>query len=74
MDADFAGGWNQEEGKHPGSVLSIRGYVITYANCPIIWEIWLQTEIAPSTTESEYIALSREIRVALPFVSLMKDI
>ena len=29
MDADFAGGWNQEEGKDPLLVLYITGYVIT---------------------------------------------
>ena len=39
VDADFAGGWNQEEGKDPGSVLSRTGYVISYDNCPIIWVI-----------------------------------
>ena len=33
MDADFVGGWNQEEGKGPISVLSRTGYVIAYANC-----------------------------------------
>ena len=37
VDPDFAGGWNQEEGKDPGLVLSITGYIISYTNCPIIW-------------------------------------
>ena len=56
MDAEFVGGWNQEEGKGPISVLSRTGYVIAYANCKIIWAIRIQTEIALSTTEVEYIA------------------
>ena len=43
VDAGFAGGWNQEEGKDPGSVLSRTGYVITYANCPIILARRIQT-------------------------------
>ena len=36
VDADFAGEWNQEEGKDPGSVLYRTGYVISYDNFPII--------------------------------------
>ena len=51
VDADFAGGWNQEEGKDTSLVLSITGYVIIYANCPIIWVSRIQTEIAFSTME-----------------------
>ena len=43
VDADFAGEWNQEEGKDPGSVPSRMGYIITYANSPIIWAIQIQT-------------------------------
>ena len=30
VDAEFAGGWNQEEGKDTGLVISIIGYVISY--------------------------------------------
>ena len=36
VDADFSGGWNQEEGKDPGSNISRNVYVISCANCPII--------------------------------------
>ena len=32
MGTDFTGRWNQEEGKDPGSVLSIMSYVIAYYN------------------------------------------
>ena len=72
MDANFTGGWNQEEGKYPGLVLSIKGCVITYANCPTIWASRIQTDISISTTEAEYIALSQAMRGSLPFVSFMK--
>ena len=37
VDTDFAGGWNQEEGKDTYLFLFRTGYVITYATCPIIW-------------------------------------
>ena len=35
--------------------LSRTGYVIFYANCPIIWQSKLQTTIALSTTEAKYV-------------------
>ena len=40
------------------AVLSRTGFVISYAGCPIYWASKLQTEIALSTTEAEYMALS----------------
>ena len=72
VDANFAGRWNQEEGKDPGSVLSRMGYIITYANCLIIWASRIQKEIVLSTTETECISLSVAMRDVLPFVSLIK--
>ena len=74
IDADFAGGRNQEEGKDPGSVLSRTGYVISYTNCPIVWGRRIQTEIAISITEAEYIDLSQAMRYVLHFVSPIKEI
>jgi hypothetical protein len=57
VDADFAGLWNAESSEEPCSVKSRTGYIITFANCPVLWSSKLQTEIALSTTEAEYIAL-----------------
>ena len=74
IDAGFEGGWYQEEGKDPGSVLYRTSYVINCDNCTIIWTIQFKTKISLSNTEAEYIALSQAMRYALPFVSLMKDI
>ena len=37
VNVKLSGGWNQEEGKDPGYVLSRIGYVVTYVNHPIIW-------------------------------------
>jgi len=61
VDADFAGMWNPEDSDDPSSVKSRTGYVITFANCPVLWVSKLQTEIALSTTEAEYIALSQAL-------------
>ena len=54
--------------------MSRTGYVIKYGNCPIIWASKLQTEIALSTTESEYIAFSQSLRDAIPLMEFLKEI
>jgi hypothetical protein len=43
-------------------------------NFPIIWALRLQTEIAMSSTESEYIALSQSLREVLPMMELAKEL
>ncbi len=57
-DADFAGGWSAADSENAANVLSRTGFVNCYANCPIIWCSKLQLEIALSTAEAEYIAMS----------------
>jgi hypothetical protein len=42
--------------------------VITYAGCPVLCASRLQTEIALSPTESEYIALSQSLREVIPLM------
>ena len=74
VDADFAGGWSSGDHSNPECVLSRMGFVIMYAGCPIMWLSKLQTEIALSTTEAEYIALSQAMREVIPFMNLMKEI
>jgi hypothetical protein len=56
------------------NVLSRTGYIITFCGCPIHWVSKLQTEIALSTTESEYIALSMATRELLPLRRLLQEI
>ena len=74
VDADFAGGWKDGDHSAPESVLSRTGYVIMYAGCPITWGSRMQTDIALSTTESEYIALSTALSEVIPVIQLMKEI
>ena len=45
-----------------------------YANCPIFWASKLQTEIALSTAEAEYIALSQALQEVIPLMILMEEI
>lgn len=74
VDADFAGLWNIESDQDAVSVKSRTGYVLTLGNCPVIWVSKLQTEIALSTTEAEYIALSQAMRDLLPMRELLIEI
>ena len=74
VDADFAGNYTAETCEDPNSVKSRTGCVIKYAGCPITWFSRLQTEIALSTTEAEYIALSTAAREVLPLRELILEI
>jgi hypothetical protein len=74
VDADFAGGWTPGDEHNPKCVLSRTGYVIMYAEGPNTWSSKLQTKIALSTTEAEYIALSQSMRKTIPFLNIMAEI
>jgi hypothetical protein len=73
-DADFAGLWNAEDEQDPHCVKSRTGFIVMIANCPVIWKSKLQSEIALSTMESEYIALSTACRDLLPLQDLVKEV
>jgi hypothetical protein len=74
-DADFGGLWDKQTAQdNPATAKSRTGYVVTYADCPIIWASTLQTKIALSTTETEYIALSTALWQAIPIMRLVKEI
>ena len=74
VDADFAGNYTSETCEDPNSVKSRTGCVIKYGGSPITWFSRLQTEIALSTTEAEYIALSTAAREVLPSRELILEI
>ena len=62
VDADFAGNYHKDDSDDPTSVRSRTGFVITFGSVPVLWKSKIQTEIALSTMESEYIALSTSMR------------
>ena len=74
VDADFAGLWGTEDDQSPMSVKSRTGYVLLLNDCPILWVSKLQTEIALSTMEAEYIALSQSMRDILPMRGTLNDV
>jgi hypothetical protein len=73
-DADFAGLYNVENHQDPVCVKSQTGFCLTLGDCPLLWVSKLQTEIALSTTEAEYIALSQAIRELLPMRELFQEV
>jgi hypothetical protein len=74
VDADFAGLWPHEDKQDPTCVKSRTGFVICISSCPVIWISKLQNEIALSTMEAEYNALSYAMRSALPFKTTVQAV
>ena len=73
-DADFCGNWNKNTAQYDVSTAKSRsGFVICFAKVPILWTSKLQTQIALSTTEAEYMALSSALREAIPLTELIKE-
>ncbi len=71
-DADFVGMYGHEEHTDPACAKSCTGFIITFAECPVLWQSKLQTAMALSTMESEVIALSaccRELFLMIEMVS-----
>ena len=74
-DADFSGNWNKDYAQSdPSTAKSQSGWIIFYARCPIIWASKLQSQVALSTTEAEYIALSMALRDVIPVMELLNEI
>jgi hypothetical protein len=73
IDADFSGNWDGAESHNRDTARSRHGYIIMYAGCPVSWKSQLQTEIALSSTESEYTGLSYALRDAIQTMELLKE-
>ncbi len=74
VDADFCGLYGQEDCRNPDSVRSRTAYIAILGGWPIIWKTQLQTSLAQSTMEAEYIALSSALRTFLPLQWLIEEI
>jgi ATP-binding cassette subfamily B (MDR/TAP) protein 1 len=73
VDADFSGNWDLKESQYRDTARSRHEYIIMYAGCAILWKAQMQTEIALSSTESEYTGLSYALRDAIPIMELLKE-
>jgi hypothetical protein len=75
VDASYAGNWDKEDAEWDADTARSRtGYVIMYAGCALAWASKLQGEIALSSTESEYLAISTVMREVLPLIEVMEEI
>ena len=59
VDDDFAEMWDPDNASDTDTVYSCTRFTIRYAGCPVVWQSKLQTEIALSTVEVNYIAMSQ---------------
>ena len=57
-DANFAGFCASEDNQNTISVKSRTGVLLNFGGVPIYWSLKIQSEIALSTLEAEYIGLS----------------
>lgn len=74
VDADFAGSFSTTgDVQDPATARSRSGYIILAYGVPICWGSKLQTEIALSTMEAEYIALSTATREVLGLRHLLEE-
>eukprot|EP00978_Attheya_sp_CCMP212_P035308 scaffold152839_cov109-Attheya_sp.AAC.1 len=74
VDADFCGNWDRAYAvEDPTTARSRSGYVIRFCGCPVTWRSKLQTEVALSTTEAEYVALSHSLREVIPIMNLLQE-
>ncbi len=74
VDADFAGNFAAENPGHPDSVKSRTGYIILYRGSPLLWVSKMQSLIALSTMEAEYVALSQSMRDLIPIREILKEL
>ena len=74
VDADFAGLWGVEPTTSPISVKSCTGFVIALSGCYVLSKSCLQSSIAQSTGEAEYIALSNSLQALLPIRHALSEI
>jgi hypothetical protein len=72
-DTDFSGNWNREFAPvDPSTAKSRSGWIIFYTGCPVSWASKLQSQVALSTTEAEYIAMSQALRDIIPIMNQLQ--
>eukprot|EP00804_Cyclotella_cryptica_P021032 CCRYP_019783-RA/>CCRYP_019783-RA protein AED:0.40 eAED:0.40 QI:0/-1/0/1/-1/0/1/0/89 len=70
-DANFAGLYGHEDSQDPHCACSQSRYLITMFGCLVLWKSKLQTEIALSTIEAEFVAFSTSCKDLFPIVDLI---
>ena len=63
--------YGHEDSSDPFCVKSRTGFVMTVANCPVLWQSKLQTETALSTMEAKVIALAHCCQELVPIMDMV---
>jgi hypothetical protein len=73
-DANFSGNWNKAFAPvDPSTAKSRSGWIIFYAGCPVSWASKLQSQVALSTTEAEYISMSQSLCDIISVMNLLQE-
>ena len=74
VDADFAGNWDPSiAGGDHATAQSRHGFVLMFCGMPLMHASQLQQLICLSTTEAEYVGLSRAIQEITPVVRVLQE-
>ena len=65
-DSDYAGDLDKRR--------STTGYVFTIANAPVSWKSTLQSTVALSTTEAEYMTIIEGVKEAICLQGLLREL
>ncbi|KAL7489386.1 hypothetical protein ACHAW6_014986 [Cyclotella cf. meneghiniana] len=72
--ANFSRKWNRDFAQLDTSTSKARNrWVAFYAKCPIIWASKLQSQVALSRTEEDYIAISMALCNVIPIMELLDE-
>lgn len=76
VDEDFLGNYvtHLDQTNDLDSARRRYGWVIRYLGVPISWVSRLQSLIALSSTESEYVALSESVRTVIPIMRMLLEL
>ena len=66
VDSDYAGDLDKRR--------STPGYVFTFSQAPVSWRSTLQSTVALSTTEAEYMAMTEAMKEAIWLQGLLDDL
>jgi len=73
-DSGVSGLWNKEFAPvDPSTAKSRSGWIVFYAGCPVSWASKLQSQVALSTTEAEYITMSQALRDVISGMNLLQE-
>jgi hypothetical protein len=74
-DTNFFGNWNKAfAAVDPSTAKTQSGWIIFYAGCPVSWASKNQSQVALSTTEAEYIAMSQSLCDVIPVMNMLEEI